>query len=82
MSLTQSTNHLMTKSEDHESKVFYLQMKGDYNRFIEEIVHGDLKQKSSDATLDAYQKATEEAKYLPAFYYITLCIALKFSILL
>ena len=73
-------NHLIQKAEEHEAKVFYLKMKGDYNRYIAEYAQGELKQKVADAALDAYQKATEAAKSLPAIHPIALGLSLNFSV--
>ena len=36
-------NQLLKKAEDDEAKVFYIKMKGDYNRYIAEYAEGDLK---------------------------------------
>lgn len=37
-------------------------MKGDYNRYIAEYAQGELKDKVSQAALDAYALATKDAK--------------------
>jgi 14-3-3 protein epsilon len=74
-------NHLLKRtSEDDEAKVFYLKMKGDYNRYIAEYAQGDLKQKVSDDALNAYKQASEHAKNLSPIHPIALGLALNFSV--
>lgn len=34
-------DYLIPKSSQHESKVFYLKMKGDYYRYLAEVAQGD-----------------------------------------
>ena len=74
-------NHLMKKAEDAEAKVFYLKMKGDYNRYVAEYAQGDLKQSVADGALNAYKTASEVAKdSLSAVHPISLGLALNFSV--
>lgn len=73
-------NHLLKRAEDDEAKVFYLKMKGDYNRYIAEYAQGDLKQKVSEDALNSYKQASEHAKKLPPIHPITLGLALNFSV--
>lgn len=72
--------HLLKRAEDAEAKVFYLKMKGDYNRYIAEYAQGDLKQKVSEGALSAYKDASENAKNLSAIHPIALGLALNFSV--
>ena len=72
--------HLLKRAEDAEAKVFYLKMKGDYNRYIAEYAQGDLKSKVSNDALEAYKAATEEAKSLSSIHPIALGLALNFSV--
>ena len=48
--------HLLQRAADAEAKVFYLKMKGDYNRYVAEYAQGELKQKVADNSLKAYDK--------------------------
>ncbi len=72
--------HLLKRAEDAEAKVFYLKMKGDYNRYIAEYAQGDLKDKVSKSALDAYALASADAKNLSAIHPISLGLALNFSV--
>ncbi len=65
---------------DKEAIVFYIKMKGDYNRYIAEYAEGDEKAKVSDAALAAYGEATNIAKDLPVLNPIALGLALNFSV--
>ena len=71
---------LLKKAEDDEAKVFYVKMKGDYNRYIAEYAEGDLKKQVSDDALKSYDEATEIAKTLPVLNPIALGLALNFSV--
>ncbi len=73
-------SHLLKKAEDAEAKVFYLKMKGDYNRYIAEYAQGDLKDKVSNAALESYDSATKDSKNLSAIHPICLGLALNFSV--
>jgi 14-3-3 protein epsilon len=73
-------NFLMKRAEDAEAQVFYLKMKGDYNRYIAEYAQGELKQKVADGALDAYKAASESAKGLSPIHPISLGLALNFSV--
>ena len=57
--LKTTDEQLLKKAEDDEAKVFYIKMKGDYNRYIAEYAEGDLKKQVSDDALKAYDEATE-----------------------
>ena len=73
-------SHLLKRAEDAEAKVFYLKMKGDYNRYIAEYAQGDLKDKVSKEALSAYESATEDSKNLSSINPISLGLALNFSV--
>ena len=72
--------NLLSKASDSEAKVFYIKMKGDYNRYIAESVEGDLKDKVAKDALAAYQEASDNAKDLPVLNPISLGLALNFSV--
>jgi 14-3-3 protein epsilon len=71
---------LLKRAEDDEAKVFYLKMKGDYNRYIAEYAAGELKQKVSENALSAYKTASESAKNLAGIHPISLGLYLNFSV--
>jgi 14-3-3 protein epsilon len=74
-------NHLLKKADDAEAKVFYLKMKGDYNRYIAEYAQSTLKDTVSKGALEAYQSASNIAKEsLNAIHPISLGLALNFSV--
>ena len=73
-------NYLLKRAEVGEAKVFYLKMKGDYNRYNAEYSQGEQKQKVSEVAKEAYSQATEAAKELPAIHPITLGLALNNSV--
>lgn len=71
---------LIKKAEDNEAKVFYIKMKGDYNRYIAEYANDDLKEKVSKDALSSYEEATNLSKGLPTMNPIALGLALNFSV--
>ena len=71
---------LLSRAKDDEAKVFYIKMKGDYNRYIAEIAEAPEKDKVAEAALNAYNEATEIAKGLPTLNAIALGLALNFSV--
>jgi 14-3-3 protein epsilon len=72
--------HLLKRAEDAEAKVFYLKMKGDYNRYVAEYATGDEKQKVADNALEAYSEASDKARELSPIHPIALGLALNFSV--
>lgn len=71
---------LVPRAQENEAKVFYIKMKGDYNRYIAEYSEGEQKDKVADAALKAYSEAQEIAKDLPVLNPIGLGLALNFSV--
>lgn len=71
---------LLKRAEDLEAKIFYLKMKGDYNRYVAEYAQADLKERVVNDALNAYQDATETAKELSLTNPIRLGLALNFSV--
>ena len=70
----------LTKISD-ESKVFYYKMKGDYHRYLAEFSSGDVRDKATEASLEAYKTASEIATTeLPPTHPIRLGLALNFSV--
>ena len=71
---------LIKRAEDDEARVFYLKMKGDYNRYIAEYASGELKQQVSQRALEAYKSASDAARSLPSVHPISLGLALNNSV--
>lgn len=72
--------YLVNRAADAEAKVFYLKMKGDYNRYIAEYAQGELKEKVSSASLKSYEEASESAKSLSNVNPIILGLNLNYSV--
>ncbi|KAG5857449.1 14-3-3 protein zeta-like [Anguilla rostrata] len=71
---------LIPKSENAESKVFYLKMKGDYYRYLAEVA-GDDKKETIESSQAAYQAAFEISRTdMQATHPIRLGLALNFSV--
>ncbi|XP_008317620.1 14-3-3 protein beta/alpha-1 [Cynoglossus semilaevis] len=74
-------NHLIANAVNHESKVFYLKMKGDYYRYLSEVASGDSKKDTVDNSQQAYQQAFEISKAdMQPTHPIRLGLALNFSV--
>ena len=75
-------NHLLKNDEhgNHEGKVFYQKMKGDYYRYLVEVSDDDHRQALAEKSQKAYIEATESAKNLPSTHPISLGLALNFSV--
>ncbi len=74
-------NDLIKKAEnDDEAKVFYIKMKGDYNRYIAEYAEDELKKEVTEDALKSYNEATTLAKNLKVLNPISLGLALNFSV--
>jgi len=74
--------HLITKASTHESKVFYLKMKGDYYRYLAEVASsGAEKTAVVENSREAYNEAFEIAKKnMSPTHPIRLGLALNFSV--
>lgn len=68
------------KSDDTESKVFYLKMCGDYYRYLAEVSHADDRTTVIEKSEEAYKKAVETAQDLCTTHPIRLGLALNFSV--
>ena len=71
-----------TSEDSHETRVFYLKMKGDYYRYMaEHTAEADGKKQVVDNALEGYTKATEVAEsQLKTTNPIRLGLALNFSV--
>lgn len=75
------TQHLIPTAQSGESKVFYYKMKGDYHRYLAEFAVAENRKDAADASLNAYQAASEVAvTELPPTHPIRLGLALNFSV--
>lgn len=75
------TQHLIPTAQSGESKVFYYKMKGDYHRYLAEFAVAENRKDAADASLNAYQSASEVAvTELPPTHPIRLGLALNFSV--
>merc|ERR1712165_390260 len=79
--------HLIAKSTNSESKVFYLKMKGDYHRYLAEVAQGEKRdsiiKESEEAYNEAYKVSTEGengAGAMQPTHPIRLGLALNFSV--
>jgi 14-3-3 protein epsilon len=72
--------NLVPTSSTSESKVFYLKMKGDYQRYLAESTTGTSRQESADKALAAYNEATTVSLDLLPTNPIRLGLALNFSV--
>ena len=74
-------NGVLGKTNDDESRAFFLKMIGDYCRYIAESAKGDRLEKTKTDALQAYQEACGVAeKSLNACNSIRLGLALNFSV--
>lgn len=75
-------DHLIPNASDHESKVFYYKMRGDYYRYLAEVAKDDRKDisgKASTAYNQAFAICQEE---MNATHPIRLGLALNYSVFL
>ncbi|XP_031722358.1 14-3-3 protein zeta/delta-like [Anarrhichthys ocellatus] len=73
--------HLIPKAANHDSKVFYLKMKGDYFRYLAEVACEGDKEEIIKNSQQAYQDALDISnKEMPATHPIRLGLALNFSV--
>ncbi|CAI2724366.1 unnamed protein product [Schistosoma spindalis] len=73
-------DYLLVQESNDESKVFFLKMQGDYNRYLAEVASDKTRAEVVQRSLDAYTKATEAANKLPTTHPIRLGLALNFSV--
>ncbi|XP_031265045.1 14-3-3-like protein GF14 kappa isoform X1 [Pistacia vera] len=74
-------SHLVPSATLSESKVFFLKMKGDYNRYLAEFKVNDEKKAAAEETMLAYKAAQEIAlAELSPTHPIRLGLALNFSV--
>uniref|UniRef100_A0A1A7W7Z6 Tyrosine 3-monooxygenase/tryptophan 5-monooxygenase activation protein, beta polypeptide n=1 Tax=Iconisemion striatum TaxID=60296 RepID=A0A1A7W7Z6_9TELE len=74
-------NYLIANATSHESRVFYLKMKGDYYRYLSEVASGDDKKETVDNSQQAYQQAFDISKgEMQPTHPIRLGLALNFSV--
>ena len=71
---------LIKNAEDNFSKIYYLKLKGDFNRYATEYEKGIDREKASNSGLKAYQDAMNLAKNMNIMNKILLGLALNFSI--
>lgn len=73
--------YLVPYSKDHETKVFYLKLKGDYYRYRAEYTTGKEFEQATNLAEKAYKDAYEIAeKHIPIQNSIRLGLALNFSV--
>ena len=71
---------LLKEDNDTEGKVFYLKMKGDYLRYMAEVITGNERSSLANRIYDAYNEATEAATDLANTHPIKLGLALNYSV--
>merc|ERR1712032_552827 len=72
---------LIAKSSQHESKVFYLKMKGDYYRYLAEVAVGEDRAEIMKNSQESYKQAFEIAgQEMPPTHPIRLGLALNYSV--
>jgi len=73
--------HLIAKSTNHESTVFYQKMKGDYYRYLAEVASGQDRDTIVDNSQKSYKTAFEIASAeMPSTHPIRLGLALNYSV--
>ncbi|GAB4832256.1 hypothetical protein Ancab_006271 [Ancistrocladus abbreviatus] len=74
-------SHLIPSASSAESKVFYLKMKGDYHRYLEEFKTGAERKEAAENTVMAYKSAQDIAlAELAPTHPIRLGLALNFPV--
>jgi len=72
---------LIAKSSQHESKVFYLKMKGDYYRYLAEVAAGEDRAEIMKNSQESYKQAFDIAgQEMPPTHPIRLGLALNYSV--
>ena len=70
---------LIAKSSQHESKVFYLKMKGDYYRYLAEVAAGEDRAEIMKNSQESYKQAFDIAgQEMPPTHPIRLGLALNY----
>lgn len=65
---------------EHDNKVFYLKMKGDYYRYQAEVADKGIKEEFTNKSREAYHSAYEEASKMQPTHPIRLGLALNYSV--
>ncbi|VEL09945.1 unnamed protein product [Protopolystoma xenopodis] len=74
-------SYLIKNAGSPEGVVFYLKMKGDYYRYLAEVLVGTKRDQVVQSSQDAYESATEKAiKEMPSTHPIRLGLALNYSV--
>ena len=73
-------NYLITSTEEIKTKVFYIKMKADYNRYIAEFTTNELKEKAIKNSKEAYEEAIEIAKGLEKLNLNRLSLILNYCV--
>ena len=73
-------NYLLKKTITDESKIFYLKMKGDYCRYLCEIINSNENQNYIDESEKSYKEANDLAQNLPWTNSIRLGLSLNYSV--
>jgi len=73
-------NYLLKKTITDESKVFYLKMKGDYCRYLCEILNSNENQNYIDESEKSYKEANDLAQNLPWTNSVRLGLSLNYSV--
>ena len=68
------------RTQDGESRAFFLKMVGDYYRYMAESAQGDVLNKARDGALQHYREAETAAQTLNPCNPIKLGLALNFSV--
>ena len=72
--------HLLENATEIEPKVFYLKMKGDYYRYLAEILTDEKNKEVANNSMNSYKQANELAEKLACTNPIKLGLALNFSV--
>ncbi len=72
--------HLLKNATENEPKVFYLKMKGDYYRYLAEILTDEKNKEVANNSMNSYKQANELAEKLACTNPIKLGLALNFSV--
>ena len=73
-------NYLLKKTIIDESKIFYLKMKGDYCRYLCEIINSNENQNYIDESEKSYKEANDLAQNLPWTNSVRLGLSLNYSV--